>query len=1167
MVQGGLFRHSLFGRRSCSLLLTFTSSGRFSPLNLGSIATMATNSASEHWHRVNPSSPSIPSFLAFGKPVVKSEQDDREYRIIKLENGIKATIISDPKSDKAAASLNVAVGHLDDPIEYPGLAHFCEHLLFMGTEQFPKENEYSEYLAKHNGHSNAYTGTMNTNYYFTVGTPALEGALTRFAAFFHSPLFSPSCTTRELNAVDSEHKKNHPQDLWRIYQLNKHLSKEGHVWSKFGTGNKESLTKHARDLKAQGKLETIVNPVVTSPDGSLAPSPLPSRIPSPTPSTASDAEADGGAVGRETRRRLVEWWTTEYCAGRMQLCVIGQESLDELSEMVARLFSPIPNRGQKPVTMINDHPFGVNENGTLVAVETLMTFHALELSFPLEWQVPHWRHKPSHFISHLLGHEGPGSLFSYLKNKGWVTALSTGPQSLGRGFAMFKVTIYLTESGFANYRAVIVSTFKYLSMLRASRFESYHQSETSSLSHIRFRFAEKRSADSYATWVAEHSIWPVPEELLISAPQLTWDWDHNDAEPEKKVREYLDGLRLEKGRAVLMAKKDELDKVLSEDVEWLKEPVYGSNYIVQKFSEDFLRDVSAPNDIKELYLPSPNEFIPTNLDVRKQDVEKPAKRPHLIRETSKSVLWHKKDDQFWVPKAYISIELRSPFSNATAKTAVLSRLFGDLVNDSLSEYSYNADLAGLSYQLAATTTGMYISMNGYNDRMFVLVKHILEKLKGLVVLPDRLDVMKEQAKRDWENFFLGQSYTLSDYYARYLTTELQWTQEEKLAELDAVTADEVQAHIKHFLSQVHMRILATGNIGKDEAIRIGEEAEKDLGEPQLPLSKFDEHGLILPKACNFTYSLPIRNPNQANSALTYYVHWGPVPEKRLRVISSLVVQILTEPAFNVLRTQEQLGYVVFCTGMVLAGSTEKGMRIIVQSERKPAYLEDRVEAFLESMKTFLEDLDQKGFEEQKDGLKRKWLESDKNLGDEAGKFMVRISDGQYDFLRNEEDAALLEEISKQEVLDLFMSHVHPSSTTRSKLSIHMVSQKPTLASISWPAALAFEEKVRSSALSDISADAWIEALSLDREDQSAKIPVQEFGKYWVEVLKPKTGGIELLQTIPTLMKEFPSDDADENRVRAGVTYIKDVKEFKKGLRVAPDVGPVVDWDDLPVSKL
>jgi insulysin len=221
--------------------------------------------------------------------------------------------------------------------------------------------------------------TKSQNYYFTVSTPALEGALTRFAAFFHSPLFSPSCTTRELNAVDSEHKKNHPQDLWRIYQLNKHLSKQGHVWSKFGTGNKESLTRHAKDLKAQGKLESVANSIITSPDGSLAPSPLPSRIPSPAPSNASDAESDGGAVGRETRRRLVEWWSKEYCASRMHLCVIGQgnlsflyfmalclnptESLDELSTTVSRLFSPILNREQEPVTMINDHPFGNNETG------------------------------------------------------------------------------------------------------------------------------------------------------------------------------------------------------------------------------------------------------------------------------------------------------------------------------------------------------------------------------------------------------------------------------------------------------------------------------------------------------------------------------------------------------------------------------------------------------------------------------------------------------------------------------------------------------------------------------------------------------------------------------------------------------------------------------------
>lgn len=169
----------------------------------------------------------------------------------------------------------------------------------------------------------------------------LTGALERFAAFFHSPLFSSSCTSRELNAVDSEHKKNHQSDMWRIFQLNKHLSQEGHVWRKFGSGNRESLSKAAKELKAKGHLSE--NVVVSSRTSSLAPSPIPSRIASPAPSVASnssDVEADGGAIGRETRRRLLEWWTKEYCAGRMRLCVVGKGLYFELIVFNVLTFIP-----------------------------------------------------------------------------------------------------------------------------------------------------------------------------------------------------------------------------------------------------------------------------------------------------------------------------------------------------------------------------------------------------------------------------------------------------------------------------------------------------------------------------------------------------------------------------------------------------------------------------------------------------------------------------------------------------------------------------------------------------------------------------------------------------------------------------------------------------------
>jgi insulysin len=126
--------------------------------------------------------------------------------------------------------------------------------------------------------------------------------------------------------VDSENQKNHQSDVWRIFQLNKHLSQPGHVWSKFGSGNKESLSKAAKELKAQGKLKGIIQND-TLDHLKSDPSPVASRIPSPAPSVASnssESDTDGGSVGRETRRRLVQWWTKEYCASRMRLCVIGK---------------------------------------------------------------------------------------------------------------------------------------------------------------------------------------------------------------------------------------------------------------------------------------------------------------------------------------------------------------------------------------------------------------------------------------------------------------------------------------------------------------------------------------------------------------------------------------------------------------------------------------------------------------------------------------------------------------------------------------------------------------------------------------------------------------------------------------------------------------------------
>lgn len=60
--------------------------------------------------------------------VQKSVEDDRAYRFITLDNGLRAVLVSDPNTTKAAAAIDVGNGYLSDPAELPGLAHFLEHM-------------------------------------------------------------------------------------------------------------------------------------------------------------------------------------------------------------------------------------------------------------------------------------------------------------------------------------------------------------------------------------------------------------------------------------------------------------------------------------------------------------------------------------------------------------------------------------------------------------------------------------------------------------------------------------------------------------------------------------------------------------------------------------------------------------------------------------------------------------------------------------------------------------------------------------------------------------------------------------------------------------------------------------------------------------------------------
>ena len=115
--------------------------------------------------------------------------------------------------EKSYVSIGINIGSFANPKNYEGLAHFLEHMLFMGSKKYPDENYYNTRLNEMGGYSNAYTAEMETIYYFSVFDNGMEEMLDIFSRFFIDPLFKEDSVKREMNAVNSEYMKNINSDM------------------------------------------------------------------------------------------------------------------------------------------------------------------------------------------------------------------------------------------------------------------------------------------------------------------------------------------------------------------------------------------------------------------------------------------------------------------------------------------------------------------------------------------------------------------------------------------------------------------------------------------------------------------------------------------------------------------------------------------------------------------------------------------------------------------------------------------------------------------------------------------------------------------------------------------------------------------------------------------
>ncbi|PON27902.1 insulysin [Trichoderma gamsii] len=925
----------------------------------------------------------------------KPSLDDREYRVVRLENELEALLVHDPETDKASAALDVNVGNFSDEDGMPGMAHAVEHLLFMGTKKFPIENEYGQYLSANSGSSNAYTASTSTNYYFDVAAkPAndenpsatnpspLREALDRFAQFFIEPLFLSSTLDRELKAVDSENKKNLQNDTWRLHQLDKSLSNPKHPYCHFSTGNLEVLK--------------------TIPEAS----------------------------GINVRDKFIEFHAKHYSANRMKLVILGREPLDVLQDWTVEFFSGIANKRLAPNRWTEELPFRENDIGVQWFAKPVMDTRELNLGFPFIDEEDLYKSQPSRYCSHLIGHEGPGSIMSYIKNKGWANSLSAGAYPICPGTpGVFEVQIRLTEEGLKVYPQIINIFFQYIALLREASPQEWIFQEQKGMADVDFKFREKTPASRFTSRVSSVMQKPLPREWLLSAHSRlrVFDAEH--------IEQALSKIRPENLRLSVVSR--------TFPGNWnLKEKWYGTEYSYGKIPEDVMEDwkraINTPSQqrLPQLHLPHKNSFIPNKLEVEKKEVPEPALAPRILRNDAEARTWWKKDDTFWVPKANVIVSLKNPLIYASAQNSVKARLFTELVRDALEEYSYDAELAGLEYTVSLDSRGMFLDISGYNDKLLLLLKKVTSTLRDIEIREDRFAIVKERLTRGYDNWQLQSSYQQVGDYTSWLNAECDYLVEELAVELREVTSDDIRQFQKQMLAQLYTEVYVHGNMSKSDALDATEVVESTLKPRVLFRSQWPIiRSLILPPGSNYVYKKTLKDPANVNHCVETWLYVGDRGNRNIRAKTLLMDQMMHEPAFDQLRTKEQLGYIVFAS--IRNFATTCGFRFLIQSERTPDYLDRRIEAFLVQFGESLQKMTDTEFEGHKRSLINKRLEKLRNLDQETSRHWAQISNEYYDFEQAQHDAANAKLLTKAEMLEYFAKYFSPSSSSRARLSVHL----------------------------------------------------------------------------------------------------------------------------------
>ncbi|MBD1583069.1 insulinase family protein [Pseudoalteromonas sp. S16_S37] len=467
-------------------------------LTISVLSLLVTTACTSADRNANP----IATTLVSEKLVI-SPNDNRNYLTMTLDNGIDVILVSDPSVEKSAAALSVGVGLLHDPMSQQGMAHYLEHMLFLGTERFPDTKGYSDFMTQNGGAHNAYTWLDITNYMFKVNNNAYDEALDRFSDFFKAPKLYPEYTEKEKNAVNAEWSMRRELDFFGQFKLARNLMGE-HPANRFLPGNLETL---------------------------------------------------GDKEGSKLHTETVDFYNRYYSANIMKVVMLSNEPLPEMAKKAKKHFSTIKNKQiEKPKVSAKLDFDKVGKKR--IHYKPNEDVKQLKLDFTIENNRDQFAVKPNYFVTYLLSNEMAGSPAQVLKKEGLISELtaSADPGIYGN-YGALSVDINLTDKGMENRELVVATVMQYIDLIKREGVDSKYFDEIRTSLNNQFQFLEKSDEFAYVSDLADNmQKYPINHAINAGFHYAKFD--------PKEVASVLAQLDAEHLRVWYISKEEPTDKQL-----------------------------------------------------------------------------------------------------------------------------------------------------------------------------------------------------------------------------------------------------------------------------------------------------------------------------------------------------------------------------------------------------------------------------------------------------------------------------------------------------------------------------------------------------------------------------------------------------------------------------